>query len=133
MLMKISIYRNSSCLPKEGWIQSCISCYLFTSREYFYKKINEIEVYAFLCKDCKKVIDRRPEKITKLENVCDSYIISQWSRIHPSLSLYRLDLLPSEREPPSDLTHVVETVDPPLNIHPPPSPRRISRDPPLLQ
>ena len=73
--MKISIYRNSSSLPKEGWIQACISCYLFTSREYFHKKIKDIEVYAFLCKDCKKVIDLRPEKITKLENVCDSYII----------------------------------------------------------
>lgn len=132
--MKISIYRNSSSLPKEGWIQACISCYLFTSREYFHKKIKDIEVYAFLCKDCKKVINKQPEKIKKLGNVCDSYIISRWSQIHPSLSLYRLDFPPSEHGYVQDLAHITETVADPsqCGIHPPPSPRRISRDPPLL-
>jgi hypothetical protein len=131
--MKISLHRRSD-LPKKGWLQSCISCHLYTSKEYYIAKAGEVKVYAILCKDCKQSLRRNPLNIKKLKDLCDSYIISQWSHIHQSLASYRPDFLPLEHGFPRDLEHTTEIDDTPARLYtqPPPSPHRISRDPPLL-
>ena len=131
--MKISLHRRSH-LPKKGWLQSCVSCYLYTSKEYYHTKAVDVEVSAFICKDCEKILNSSPQKIKKFKDLCDSYLISQWSHIHQSLALYRPDFLLHEHEFPQDLEHTTETDADlfPLYTHPPPSPHRISRDPPLL-
>lgn len=131
--MKIYLHRHCN-LPKEGWIKACISCHLYTSKEYYITKAGDVEVYVILCKDCKKTLFLNPLKMKKLKDVCDSYLISQWSHIHPSLALYRPDFLLHEHGFPRDLEHITETSAAlaPLYTQPPPSPRRISRDPPLL-
>ena len=133
--MKISLHRHSD-LPKKGWIQSCVSCTLYTSKEYFITRTQDLEVYAILCKDCNKTLTLNPQKIKKLKDLCDSYLISQWNRIHPSLASYRPDFLLPEHGFPRDLEHITETDADLAQLNmpptPPPSPHRISRDPPLL-
>ena len=133
--MRIYLHRRSD-LPKEGWIQSCVSCYLYTSKEYYITKACDVEVYAILCKDCRKSLSFAPLKMKKLKDVCDSYLISQWSHIHESLALYRPGFLLHEHGFPRDLEHTTETNAALAQLYmaptPPPSPHRISRDPPLL-
>ena len=42
MFIKQHYIYNFSDLPKEGWIQACIQCREFTSKEIFFKVVKNI-------------------------------------------------------------------------------------------
>ena len=74
---KIHIYRDSH-LPSKGWLQSCFSCYMFTSSTVDYKKIkHNKDVYDFvvyLCPTCIKEVKSISDKKFAFMMRCDRYI-----------------------------------------------------------
>ena len=108
--MRVVLHLKSDNLPKEGWLQHCIYCGFVTSREKYYRSIGDIQIYAYLCKDCRKRFAKHPKKERKFHILCESYIISQWSQIHPSLEVY-LPVFPQhEHIFLANLEHTIETV-----------------------
>ncbi len=74
---KIIELSQSSDLPKDGWIQSCLTCGTKTARIHDYK-IEEHTLYrfifkAFLCPECKKKINTSAFK-EKFNNKCEKKI-----------------------------------------------------------
>jgi len=64
----IELYTETE-LPKKGWIQGCMNCYIKTSKNEEYKKINDekyiIIFNIYLCKDCMKADILNNEKFKK--------------------------------------------------------------------
>ncbi len=55
------LYYPSDNLPNKGWIQTCLECESYTSNCYFFRTIKNpkkqnINIYSYLCRKCKKKI-----------------------------------------------------------------------------
>ena len=110
--MRVVLRIKSKNLPKEGWLQHCIVCGFVTSREKYYKTIGDTQIYAYICKECRDIFSKHPNRERRFRRMCESYIISQWSQIHPFLGSYEFEaeFEPHERKFPPDLEHTIETV-----------------------
>ncbi|ANS04317.1 hypothetical protein [uncultured Mediterranean phage] len=108
--MRVVLRIKSKNLPKEGWLQHCIVCGIVTSREKYYRTIGDIQIYAYICKDCRDIYSKHPNRERRFRRMCESYIISQWSQIHPSLEAFLPVFPPHEHIFLEDLEHTIETV-----------------------
>ena len=69
--------RNESHLPEHGWLQSCWTCDIITSRTIDYNKItkgkNIYKFIVYLCPNCKKKL-KNSENREKFSNSCEEFI-----------------------------------------------------------
>ena len=76
LVKQIYLYRDSH-LPKNGWIQSCMNCYLHTERKILFYTVHQEkeyydkywEFYTHLCNPCKKRILNKKNKQNLKENL----------------------------------------------------------------
>ena len=86
LVKQIFLYRDSH-LPKKGWIQSCMHCYLHTERTILFHTIHQKkdyynkfwEFHAHLCNPCKKKLlqkknSKNIEEYLKFQKKCYAYM-----------------------------------------------------------
>jgi len=124
----IELYQLTN-LPKEGWIQSCLSCATRTSRLYDYKLVKgdhlTIDFKAYLCPECKKHLSDQLFVIF-LHNKCENKINKLNLQSQPELK-QNLRLKPNLRlkARPKVLPNLQNELYLPVDPNPP-SPRLVS-------
>lgn len=77
---------NYSELPKKGWIQSCIECREFTSKEIFFKAIKYKyaihEFYIHCCPRCKRK-HKGIFNYIEFSDLCNNIIKKRYRHLFP--------------------------------------------------
>ena len=99
---KIELYEYSETLPKNGWLQRCITCDSITSstRIYTSKKYAKRYIFeAYVCMDCQKKMCEKEYYAIFAKN-CEKYIHKKLS--NSLLSRNRPRLLKSYQDYPPE-------------------------------
>jgi len=51
---KLYIYFYDDKMPKDGWMQSCFSCSIFTARTLIFREEADTSYIVYICNHCKK-------------------------------------------------------------------------------
>jgi len=67
------IYFENDRMPKEGWMQSCFSCSIFTERTLIFREEEERTYIVYICNHCKKTLLNKDKNI-KFKERCIKFI-----------------------------------------------------------
>lgn len=70
---KLYIYFYDDKMPKEGWMQSCFSCSIFTARTLIFREEADTSYIVYICNHCKKKLINN-SKNSKFEERCIKFI-----------------------------------------------------------
>lgn len=80
------LYYPCDNLPDKGWIQTCLQCELYTSNCYFFRTIKNnkkqnINIFSYLCRKCKKIILNDENMENDYLNLCNVIFTNNRNRI----------------------------------------------------
>ena len=70
---KSYIYFENDRMPKEGWMQSCFSCSIFTAKTLIFREEEERTYVVYICNHCKKTLVNKDKNI-KFKERCIKFI-----------------------------------------------------------
>jgi hypothetical protein len=70
---ELYIYYENEKMPKNGWMQSCFKCELFTAKTLIYREEVGRIYFVYICNNCKKTLTIQENNL-KFRKRCDKFI-----------------------------------------------------------